>query len=177
MPLVVFLKGVNVGGYRTFRPSLLASELKRYGMINIGGAGTFVVPKPVSQARMRQELLRRLPFETAVMLCPGRELIAAAAANPFDSKPAPPDVVRFVSVLAKRPQVLPSMPVRLPAEKKWLLRILSTQGRFVFGLYRREMRVISVLGGIDKLFGMPVTTRNWNTIRAVLKILEKEQKG
>lgn len=66
MALVTFLRGVNVGGHRTFRPSILAHQLKEYGVVNIGAAGTFVVCKPVSQRRLRCELLRRLPFETEV---------------------------------------------------------------------------------------------------------------
>ncbi len=39
MALVVFLRGVNVGGHRTFRPSLLARALSRYDVVNVGAAG------------------------------------------------------------------------------------------------------------------------------------------
>lgn len=179
MALVAFLRGVNVGGHRTFRPSVLANQLKEYGVVNIGAAGTFVVCKPVSQTRLRSELLRRLPFETEVIMCTGRELIAAASDNPFEGEPARSDFVRFVSALAKPPQALPSIPLRIPGDGKWLLRILSRHDRFLFGLYRREMKAISCLGAIDKLFGVPATTRNWNTISAVLRVLEKgcDQQG
>jgi uncharacterized protein (DUF1697 family) len=89
MALVTFLRGVNVGGHRTFRPSILANQLQEYGVVNIGAAGTFVVCKPVSQTRLRSELLRRLPFEAKVMMCTGRELIAAASENPFDCERLP----------------------------------------------------------------------------------------
>ena len=175
MALVVFLRGVNVGGYKTFRPSLLASQLRDYGVVNIGAAGTFVVRSPVSQKHFRSELLRCLPFETEVMLCPGRELIAAASAHPFAGQPSRADIVRFVSVLPKRPSILPPIPLCSPAEGKWLLQILSLRGRFVFGLYRREMKAISALYGMDKLFGMPLTTRNWNTVSSIIRVLQKEQ--
>jgi len=37
---------------------------------------------------------------------------------------------------------------------------------------RRHMRVISYLGMLDKLFGVPVTTRNWKTISSVIKVLQ-----
>ncbi len=67
MALVVFLRGVNVGGHRTFRPSMLAEQLKDYDVVNVGAAGTFVIRKPISQAQLRAELLRRLPFETEVI--------------------------------------------------------------------------------------------------------------
>lgn len=40
MALVVLLRGVNVGGHRTFRPTMLTEELKHLDAINIGAAGT-----------------------------------------------------------------------------------------------------------------------------------------
>lgn len=174
MALVTFLRGVNVGGHRTFRPSILANQLKQYGVVNIGAAGTFVVCKPVGQRRLRSELLRRLPFEAEVMICTDQELIAAASDDPFDGEPPRSDMVRFVSVLAKPPQILPSMPILIPGNGKWLLRIVSIRYTFLFGFYRREMRAIGCLSAIDKLFGVPATTRNWNTIGAILKVLEKD---
>jgi uncharacterized protein (DUF1697 family) len=173
MALVIFLRGVNVGGYRRFRPSSLANELKEYGVVNIGAAGTLVVRKPVSEKRLRAELIQRLPFETEVMICTRKDLITAASFNPFGREATSPDVVRFVSVLSKPPKVLPSLPMRIPENGKWLLKVLAVHDRFLFGVYRREMKAIGCLGQLDKLFGAPATTRNWNTICAILKVLGK----
>ena len=39
MALVVFLRGINVGGHRTLRPSRLAQQLSRFDAVNIGAAG------------------------------------------------------------------------------------------------------------------------------------------
>jgi hypothetical protein len=55
---------------------------------------------------------------------------------------------------------------------KWLLKILAADKRFVFGVYRRHMKVIGYLGMLDKLLGVPVTTRNWNTIMSIIKALQ-----
>src|SRR5436190_92932 len=49
----------------------------------------------------------------------------------------------------------------------------AIENRFVLGLYRRQMKAISYLGKIEKLLGVPATTRNWNTIEKVAKILGK----
>jgi hypothetical protein len=59
----------------------------------------------------------------------------------------------------------------LPSRGKWLLKALARHDRFVLGLYRRHMKVIGYLGRLDRLFGVPVTTRNWNTITAIGKVL------
>ena len=172
MALVVFLRGVNVGGHRTFRPSTLAKQLKRYDVVNVGAAGTFVIRKPTNQAQLRAELRKRLPFEAEVMICAGHDLMSMASNHPFGGEPIQSDVVRFVSVLAKRPRVLPSMPISLPEDGMWLLRILAVENRFLFGIYRRHMKTIGYLGRIDKLIGVPVTTRNWNTFTTIIKLLK-----
>jgi hypothetical protein len=38
------------------------------------------------------------------------------------------------------------------------------------------MKTIRYLGQIDKLFGVPATTRNWNTILGVLRLLKDGEK-
>jgi len=176
MALVVFLRGVNVGGHRTFRPSLLAQELSEYGVVNVGAAGTFVVSKPGSKSKFRTALLRALPFEAHVVLCDGRDLLRLEKENPFAAQPSAPDVVRFVSVLSKAGGVRASLPVSFPSSGQWLVRVMESQGQFVFGMYRRHMKTIGYLGRIDKLFGVPATTRNWNTILAILRILKAQSR-
>jgi uncharacterized protein (DUF1697 family) len=176
MALVVFLRGVNVGGHRTFRPSILARELSDYDVVNVGAAGTFVVRKPGPREKFRAELLRKLPFEAEVVLCDGRDLIRLEMENPFETKPSRPDIVRFVSVLSKVDRGLASIPFTLPPSGEWFVRVIASKNRFVFGVYRRHMKTIGYLGQIDKLFGVPATTRNWNTIIAIVQILKGQGK-
>lgn len=176
MAIVVFLRGINVGGYRTFRPSILARKLHQYDVVNVGAAGTLVVRKPGSRTKFRAELLRRLPFEAQVVLCDGRDLIRLEKENPFETTPLRPDIVRFVSVLSKSGRRAASVPCSLPPSGKWFVRIMTSKDRFVFGQYRRHMKTIGYLGQIDKLFGAPATTRNWNTIVAIVRILKGEGK-
>jgi uncharacterized protein (DUF1697 family) len=172
MALIVFLRGANVGGHRTFRPSLLARQMSDYDVVNVGAAGTFVVRKPGSRARFRTTLLAKLPFEAEVVLCDGRDLLRLETENPFTAEPSPPDVVRFVSVLSKAGAVRASLPVTFPSNGPWLVRVMASDGRFVFGMYRRHMKTIGYLGQIDRLYGVPATTRNWNTIIAIVRILK-----
>jgi len=172
MALVGFLRGVNVGGHRTFRPSILARQLSDYDVVNVGAAGTFVVRKPGSRAKFGSALLSKLPFEAELVLCDGRDLIRLETENPFGTEPSPPDVVRFVSILSKAGGVRASLPVTFPPDGDWLVRVVASKGQFVFGLYRRHMKTIPYLGQIDKLYGVPATTRNWNTITAIVRILK-----
>ncbi|MGH9727118.1 MAG: DUF1697 domain-containing protein [Candidatus Acidiferrales bacterium] len=175
MALVVFLRGVNVGGHRTFRPSVLARRLSGYDVVNVGAAGTFVVRKPGSKTKFRAALVRKLPFEAEIVLCDGRDLIRLEMENPFGAEPSHPDIVRFVSILSRAGGLRAALPVTFPPEGEWLVRVKASKDRFVFGVYRRHMKTIGYLGRIDKLFGVPATTRNWNTILAVVRILKDQQ--
>lgn len=161
-----------MGGHRTFRPNILAKKLSDYGVVNVGAAGTFVVRKPSPKATFRAALLRKLPFEAEVMLCDGRDLIRLENENPFAAEPSRPDIVRFVSVLSRAGSSRATLPITFPPDGDWLVRVIASENRFVFGVYRRHMKTIGYLGRIDKLFGVPATTRIWNTILAVVRILK-----
>jgi len=169
--LVVLVRGANVGGHRAFSPSALARQLTHLDVVNIGAAGTFVVRRSVSRTCLRAEIARRLPFEADVMICDGRQISQLVSLNPFAGRPDRPDVVRFVSVLARQPRSAPRLPISLPSRGPWLVRVLERDGRFVVGLHRRHMKVIGYLGALDRMFGVPATTRTWRTVVAIAKAL------
>jgi len=172
MRWVVFLRAVNVGGTNRCQPALIAKQLARFDVVNIGAVGTFVVRANVSESDLRAAFARKLPFKCEIMICPARDIIKLR--DPFSRQPSGPDIVRFVSVLAKRLRALPPLPLSLPSDDDWLLKIIAIQGRFVLGLYRRQMKAISYLSQIEKRLGVSVTTRNWNTIEKVVKILRHD---
>ena len=177
MALVVFLRGINVGGYRKFRPSVLARELAGNDVVNVGAAGTFVVRKPGPRAAFLAELRRRLQFEAVVAVCEGSDLIRLEKENPFGSEAPRADVVQFVSILSKagrRGKGRP--PIVIPEAGDWYVRILGAKSQLVFGVYRRHMKTIGYLGRIDELFGAPATTRSWSTILSVLRILKADER-
>jgi uncharacterized protein (DUF1697 family) len=172
MALVVFLRGVNVGGHRTFRPSALAAQLKHLDAVNIGAAGTFVVRRPIGRADLRREFAERLPFDAGIVICDGSDIVRLTSCDFFPGQPQRRDIVRFVSVLPRPPRAAPSTPLDLPSTGRWLVRVLARDTRFIVGVYRREMKVIGYLSMLDRLFGGPAVTRNWNTITAIANIVD-----
>jgi len=173
MSSVVFLRAVNVGTANRCQPALIAKQLAKFGIINIGAVGTFVVRKNVSESTLRNAIAKKLPFKCEIMICPARDIIKLASKNPFARQPAEPNITRFVNVLAKRLPSPPSLPLCLPSDNEWLLKIVAIENRFVLGLYRRQMKAISYLGKIEKLLGVPATNRNWNTIEKIARILSQ----
>jgi uncharacterized protein (DUF1697 family) len=173
MRQVVFLRGINVGKGNRCRPVVIARQLSKLGVINIGAVGTFVVRKNVSESALRSAIAKKLPFKCEIIVCPARDIIKLATKDPFADQPSGPKITRFVNVLAKRLPSPPPLPLCLPSDEEWLLKIIAIQNRFVLGLYRRQMKAIGYLGKVEKLLGVPATNRNWNTIQKVAKILER----
>ena len=181
MSSVVFLRAVNVGGTNRCQPALIAKQLAKFDIVNIGAVGTFVVREDVNESALRAAFARKLPFKCEIMICPARDIIKLirqwtdspwrASKDPFSGEPSGQDIIRFVSVLAKKLRAPPALPLSLPSDNEWLLKIIAIQDQFVLGLYRRQMKAVSYLGKIEKRLGVPVTTRNWNTIEKVAKIL------
>jgi uncharacterized protein (DUF1697 family) len=172
MPAVVFLRAVNVGGANRCQPAAIAKQLARFGLINIGAVGTFVVREDVGESTLRTAIARKLSFKCEIMICPAPDIVKLASKDPFARQPSGPNITRFVNVLHKPLRKPPPLPLSLPSPDEWLLKIIAIQGRFVLGLYHRQMKAISYLGKIEKLLGVPATTRNWNTIEKIAKILQ-----
>jgi hypothetical protein len=78
-------------------------------------------------------------------------------------------------VLTRVPSKTSVIPITFPSRGAWLLKLMARNGRFVFGMYRRHMRVIGYLGKLDGIFGVPATTRNWNTIAAIARVLDNRR--
>ena len=56
---------------------------------------------------LRTEMVRRLPFETDVMICNGSDILGLMTAEPFAGQPSAPNIVRFV------------IPLNLPRDGQW----------------------------------------------------------
>jgi hypothetical protein len=111
------------------------------------------------------------------VLCDDRDLIRLEMENPFGTEQSHPDIARFVSILSRPGRGPADIPFTLPPGGEWFVRVIASKNRFVSGVYRRHMRTIGYLSQIDKLFGVPATTRNWNTILAVVRILKDQEKN
>ena len=172
MRWVVFLRAANVGKHNRFQPSIVAQGLAKFGVINVGAVGTFVVREEVSETTLRAAILRKLPFKCEVMICPAKEMLDLARENPFEDETGK-DIEAYVTVMAKRPASLPKLPIYAPSEEKWEVKAVRIVGTAVLSLRRRVKDGLLYPNQIvEKKYGVATTTRNWNTIQKVAKILE-----
>jgi uncharacterized protein (DUF1697 family) len=172
MAQVVFLRGVNVGGHKTFRPAALAADLANLDVVNVGAAGTFVVRKKIAQAALKTRVLDALKFDAELMIVPEREVLDLLDANPFADEPGPKEAKRYVTVLANPLGTRLELPVTQPVGARWEVRFFAVRGRFALSFARRlGDRVVYPNAVVEKHLGIAATTRNWNTIEAIVKIL------
>jgi uncharacterized protein (DUF1697 family) len=171
MRWVVFLRAANVGKNNRFQPAQLVKNLAGLEMVNVGAVGTFVVRKNVTEQKLRAALARELKFKCEIMICPAKTIIDLARDNPL-ARLISDDIEGFATILAAEP-ARTSFPICVPDDKNWQVKLVQLKGLAVLSLRRK------IPGGrfypnevIEKKLGVPGTTRNWNTIEKVLKILE-----
>ena len=173
MSSVVFLRGVNVGKHHRFQPSILAKELHRLEVVNVGAAGTFVVRAKIPAARLRAQILERLSFKPEIMIYPAHDIVQLVPPALSAEESTAGNVRIFVTATAKAP-VLPSkLPLFAPEKARWEVKIVRISGNLVLSLWR-PLRKQSLYPNevIEKNFGVAGTTRSWNTIEKILKVLQ-----
>lgn len=175
MSLVALLRGANLGK-RRFSPKAVEKALEDLGLVNIAAAGTFVVPKRVSEKTLRERLQAELPWEAAEMvILKEKEVEAALAAGAKID--IPPGAKRFAIALPTAPAKAPKLPlVALAKDGKFGMRYEAIEGRIVLGVRRRwdETGPYSTKH-LDEAVGTDRgTMRDWPTWEKVGKALHEE---
>lgn len=152
---LVLLRGANVGGHNRFSPKALVAKLADLDVTSLGAAGTFVVRGRIDAAGLRDRFRRELPFEVEVIVVKPRRLDPPTGGRPF------------VSVLAKRPRRV-RLPFHAPSKRDWQTRVDRVEGRIVLSVWRRRGKTLVYPNEVvERLFGVPATTRAWSTYEAV----------
>ena len=173
--LVVFLRGVNVGRHKRFLPAQLARDLAAFDTVNIGAAGTFVVRAPVAQATVVAEIRRCLGFDADIIIVKGAQLVAFARSEPFGPRPPGSSEQRFATIMLKPLRRVPDLPLIVPPNDNWQVKVVTVAGQLVASVWRHEpgmQRPLYPNAVIEKQFGV-ATTRNWNTISTICKSLSE----
>jgi hypothetical protein len=166
---VALLRGINVGG-RTIRMESLTRALADFEVESVGAAGTLAIRRFSGGDAFARALKAALPFEAPAAIVPQAELATVLRTFGNDG-PVPPGVRRSVTVLLGEPRAAPPLPLERPAAGLWQTRLLARSGRWIFGWYRRREepseRLVYPNEVVEREFGVPATTRWWETLEAV----------
>lgn len=170
---VVLLRGANVGGHRTFRPTELVAALPDLALRSIGAAGTFVAGTARPESKVRASIRATLPFDASVTVVPGAAVARLLERPPSLVDPHDPTERRFATVSDKPLPGTPRVPIIAPSGDAWQVRIQAVHGPFAVGVSRRfGPRVLYPSEVVEKAFGVPATTRWWETMEAIGRCLK-----
>jgi uncharacterized protein (DUF1697 family) len=174
MRWVVFLRAANVGKQNRFRPAALVRDLTKFGVVNIGAVGTFVVRENVSEAALHRALARKLPFKCEIMICRAKAIFDLVQEDPFVSERGD-NIEAYVTIMTKPSASVAKLPIYAPSKENWEVKILRLVGTAVLSLRRRiKDGRLYPNQVVEKQFGVASTTRNWNTILKLGEILQSE---
>lgn len=173
MAHVVFLRAGNVGGKNVFRPAQLALALAHLDVVNVGAAGTFLVRAKAPASSIRREILAQLKFQPELAVIPAGEILDVIRTNPFSGVAFSKDQRGWAAVLCGKPKTLPALPLTVPAGRLWSVRFDRVEGPFALGLsHRRPGGFVFPNQVVEKALGIKATTRWWETIERVAKLIE-----
>ena len=173
---VAFLRAVNVAGHASVRMTDLRSAFERAGCASVrtyiqSGNVLFDAPNaelPALLPRLRQSVNRLAGGPTTVVFRARRELASLVRAAPFLSYEDESDVKLYVAFLAGRPRSTPELPLHLPSDG---LEAFALRGHDVLLVSRRVRGRFGFPNSfVEKEFGVPATTRNWNTVTKLVAL-------
>jgi uncharacterized protein (DUF1697 family) len=168
---VAFLRGVNVGGNNVVPMAKVVSMIEslKFGAVkSIGHAGNILfdgggADDEALKLKLEKGFKQKLKIECVVVVRKLGELRALVESEPFGSKDKP-EVTKYVAFLAGEPTK--DVPTQRNEKEGWDL--FERRGEDVF--FRSwKVNGRSTFPIVDRLFGVPATVRNWNTVVKVAK--------
>ena len=173
---VALLRAVNVAGHASVRMADLRAAFERAGA---GAARTYIqsgnvlfdapaAEIPALLPRLRGVVNRLAGGPTTVVFRTLREVTALVRSAPFRDFEDEPDLKLYVAFLAATPRRAPELPLHQPSD-----------GLEAFALRRHDVLLVSrrVCGRfgfpnnfVEKAFGVPATSRNWNTVTKLVEL-------
>ena len=173
---VAFLRAVNVAGHASVRMADLRAAFAAVGCQSVrtyiqSGNVLFDAPAaeiPTLLPRLRQAANKLADGPITVVFRTLRELASLVRAAPFRDFEDEAAVKLYVAFLAQRPRRTPALPIHVPSDGLEAFRIKNLE---VFLVSRRVRGRFGFPNNfVEKEFGVPATTRNWNTVTKLVAL-------
>jgi uncharacterized protein (DUF1697 family) len=117
-----------------------------------------------------QEILSQIPFDLEIVVCPGKQILELIASEPFAGR------LRRTSAGGSRRSGKPKSSSALPASarrERIVRRVYRVDAGFALGIWRRSPKgSVYPSDFLEKTLGVSATTRGWETLLRIAKILE-----
>jgi uncharacterized protein (DUF1697 family) len=178
---VAFLRGINVGGNTLIKMTDLKTAFESIGLKNVVSVLTSgnVVFEAISSAptvlkrQIEEMLATRFGVPVVAILRTASQISKLIKSNPFQGRKLSPQIKLQVTFLAKENKTSAKFPIALPAKEFQIVQVSSGEICSVVDL-STNARTPELMKVLEKQFGKGVTTRTWNTIEKVAKVLTAE---
>ena len=174
---IALFRGINMGGHHRLLMKDLASLLQRLGVQNIrtyiqSGNAVFLSEERTASrlaARISAAIRTAHGFEPQVLLLEPKDLERAIAENPFPQAEREPKSLHLLFLLSDptAPDLVKLEQVKAKTEQ-FMLR-----GRLFYLHAPEGVGRSRLAASAERLLGVPVTGRNWKTVREILLLTTK----
>jgi uncharacterized protein (DUF1697 family) len=177
-PYIAFLRGINVGGNTTVAMAALTKVLTGLGcrdvktVLNSGNAvfQSDETDRAALAHKIQAALRKTFGFEIAVMLRSGEEIRALLKADPFKDTLVTPDTRLYVTFLGDGVESRTKAPFVSPQGDYGVVRVFPREV-CTFIVLSEGRGTPELMKGIEAEYGRQVTTRSWNTIERIGRLL------
>lgn len=172
-----FLRGINVGGKHKVPMAELRKVLETMGF---GGVKTLLNSGNVVfstadgnlealEGKMEARLQETFGFPIPIIIRNSKEIGDMISADPFMDVAVTPDIRLYVSLLKRAPNHPPELPWVSPDESFRIIKIAGKAAHSILDL--SKTKTVDAMSALEKFFSKEITTRNWNTIQKIHKLL------
>ena len=170
---ISFLRGINVSGQKIIKMQELAILFESFGSNNVKTflqTGNILFDSNETDTTkltnlIEESLFEKLGYNVTVILRTKQELLDIVESEPF--KDCDGDVKYYLTFLDRTPKQTPALPIRMNDIENKIFK-LENNNVFTVGFNIKDKYGFPNVF-IEKEFGIPATTRNWNTILRILK--------
>ncbi len=170
---LALLRGINVSGQKIIKMQDLVLLFESFGFNNVKTylqAGNVLFDSDETDSTKIIKIIddgiyQELGYRVTVILRTKQDLLEIVESQPF--KDYDGDVKFYLTFLAETPAKSPTLPIRMNDIENEVFR-MENNNVFTVG-FNIKGRYGFPNVFIEKEFGVPATTRNWNTILRILK--------
>jgi uncharacterized protein (DUF1697 family) len=175
---VAFLRGINVGGNALIKMTELKKAFESLGFKNVvpvvaSGNVVFETKQSdpaVLKGQIEMALSKRFKIQAQVILRDASQILNLTKSNPFRNARLSPQTKLQVTFLVEEAKAGAKFPIRLPIKE---FQIVQTSGSEICSAVdlSTNARTPELMKLLEKQFGKNITTRTWNTIEKIAKLL------
>lgn len=173
---VAFLRGINVGGH-TIKMDDLKKKFESFGFKNVKtllASGNVIFEtseKDVTalKKKIEEKLKAVYGYDIETMLRSENQISELIHSDPFQKIPVTKMTRLYITFLAEKPNSTLQIPYISPQKDFTILKV--TDDVIVSHLELIARGTIDAMNIVEKEYGKKVTTRNWNTVLRIGKVL------